>query len=162
MTVLTFPAAARAAEPANLAKTLLALSDPGAQARIASSATADLLWEAHTEYWADGKAQAGAPASIIHFTASLHGLAEDRKDHWLRLARYAVKVEMKHWANDAYILHADEAHEILIDLTDYLPSDDDLAEANRDNRERWADLADTAAHYATAEAQATATVAQAA
>lgn len=69
----------------------------------------------------------------------------------MRLSRYAVQVEMKHWADDTYILHADEPHEILVDLADYLPSDDDQVEANRDNRDRWADLADTAAHYAIAE-----------
>lgn len=69
---------------------------------------------------------------------------------------------MKHWADDVYALHTDEPHEVLVELAHYHSSDDDQAEASRDNRERWADLADLAAHHAITEAQATAAVAQAA
>lgn len=162
MTVLNFPVAARATEPVDLTRALMHLSDPGAQARIASSVAADVLREGHAEYWADGKAQAGASESTINFTAALHGLTEDRKAYWLRLTLHAVQVEMKHWADETYVLHTDEPHEILAELGHYYSSDDDQAEASRDNRERWAELADLAAHHAITEAQAATAFAQAA
>lgn len=62
---------------------------------------------------------------------------------------------MKHWADELYILHADEPHEVLVDVTDYASSDDAQAEVTRSNRERWADLADTATYYAISEGAST-------
>lgn len=46
MTVLNFPASTLGTGSAGHTKTLLALSDPGAPARIAASGTTDLLREA--------------------------------------------------------------------------------------------------------------------
>lgn len=147
MTVLNFPAQG----PASFTKILMSLSDPGAKARIAASTTTDLLREAYAEYWMDGQAPASPSASLVSFTAALGGLTDDRQDYWLQLARYAVQVEMKHWADGSYALHADDGHEVLVELNDYLVDDDDQAEASRDNRDRWAELAETATHYALAE-----------
>lgn len=150
MTVLNFPAPVPD-QPASFTQILLSLSDPGAQARIAACTTADLLREAYAEHWMGGQAQATPSVSFVSFTAALGGLTDDRQDYWLQLAHYAVQVEMKHWADESYALHADAAHEVLVDLCDYLPDDDDQAEASRDNRDRWAELAETATHYALAE-----------
>lgn len=76
MTVLNFPAAARATEPVDLTRALMHLSDLGAQARIASSATADLLREAFAEYWADAKSR---PAPQIPPTPSQPPSTASRK-----------------------------------------------------------------------------------
>lgn len=155
MTVLNFPAAVPAStsneREAELAKTLLALADPGVGARITASTTTELLREPYGVYWTDGLPQAGATESAVNFAGALPNLSDARIDYWLALARYAVQVEMKHWADEGYAHHADHAHEVLVDLTDYLDDDDEQLEASKDNRDRWAELAEITTHYAIAE-----------
>lgn len=158
MTVLPFPAAPvpdlvpdEERRGADLTAVLLALTDPGVRARIAASNVTEFLREADDVYWMDGRARASAAASAVCFAAELPGLSDDRIDYWMSLARFAVDVEMKHWADELYVLDPDHPHEILIDLSDYLPSDDEQLEASMDNRDRWAELADIATHHAIAE-----------
>jgi hypothetical protein len=158
MTILKFPAAPvpdlapddehRGAE---ITKILLGLTDPGVRARIAASNVTEFLREAYGVYWMDGRARAGVGASMVCFAAELPGLSDDRIEYWMSLARFAVQVEMKHWGDELYALDADHPYEILVDLSDYLPSDDEQLEASKDNRHRWAELAEIATHHAIAE-----------
>ncbi|MCO4263746.1 hypothetical protein NG697_12570 [Pseudarthrobacter sp. MDT3-26] len=158
MTVLNFPAAVPAPtsdeQEAGLATTLLALADPGVGARIAASSITELLREAYGVYWTDGLPQTGTTEAAVNFAGALPNLPDARIDYWLGLARYAVQVEMKHWADEGYAHHADHAHEVLVDLNDYLDDDDEQLEASKDNRDRWAELAEITTHYAIAEGTA--------
>ncbi len=156
MTVLPFPAAPvpdlapdEQRRCAELTKTLLALTDPGVRARIAASDTTEHLREACGEYYEDGLPMAGRGAAKICFAADLSALSDARIDYWMSVALHAVDIEMKHWADEMYAHHPDVAHEVLVDLTDYL--DDEQLEASMDNRDRWAELADIATHHAIAE-----------
>lgn len=158
MTVLKFPAApvpvlatSEETRGAELTAVLKALPDQGVGGRIAASDTTELLKEAYGVYWANGRAQAGVAASMVAFAAALPFLSDDRVDHWMSLVRYAVDVEMKHWGDAGYVLAPDHAYEVLVDLADYLDTDEDRAEASWDNRESWAALADTVTCLALAE-----------
>lgn len=158
MTILKFPTAlvpvlatSEEIRGAELTEALKALPDRGVRARIEASSTTELLREAYGIYWTDGRAQAGVGASMVAFAAALPFLLDDRIDYWMSLVRYAVQVEMKHWGDAEYALDADHSYEVLVDLTDYLDTDEDRAEASRDNRDLWAELADTATCHALAE-----------
>lgn len=158
MTVLKFPTApvprlattddARCAE---LAATLRTLPEQSVRDRIEASATAELLRAAYGVYWANSRAQASAGASMVAFAMALPFLSDDRINYWLELARYAIDVEMKHWGDPEYAFDPDHAHEVIVDLTDYLDGDEERGEASKDNRDRWADLADSVTSLALAE-----------
>ncbi|MGO4856226.1 hypothetical protein [Arthrobacter sp. 2MCAF14] len=157
MAVLQFPAAAHS--PAELIKALLALPLQNSKARAAASVTTEILRDPCRAYWADGAAQGGAIESELRFRAMLPLLAGDRIERWTRLAQLAVRVEMKHWEDPEYAMHADTADEVLIDFADevlidfagYTDTDDDRLETSRDNRDLWADLADNATAHALEE-----------
>lgn len=149
MVILRFPAATHS--PAELTKALMALRLQGGPTRAAASTTTEILRDPWRAYWLDGDAQAGAAESELCFKGMLPLLAADRIEHWTRLAQLAVQVEMKHWEDPEYALHADETYEILIDLNGYADTDHDALEASRDNRARWADLADNAVAHALEE-----------
>lgn len=158
MTILKFPTAlvpvlatSEEIRGAELTEVLKALPDRGVRARIEASSTTELLREAYGVCWTGGRAQAGVGASMVAFAAALPFLSDDRIDYWMALVRYAVQVEMKHWGDAEYVQHPDHAYEVLVDLGDYLATDEDRTEASRDNRELWAELAETATCHALAE-----------
>ncbi|MEH0110576.1 hypothetical protein V6N00_12770 [Tersicoccus sp. MR15.9] len=71
-------------------------------------------------------------------------------DRLIALIRYAVHVEMKHWNNDSFVIALDYGHELLISPDNY-DSDDELVDYGNDqNREKWQDLTNLAAHRACA------------
>ncbi|KRF03252.1 hypothetical protein ASH00_15820 [Arthrobacter sp. Soil782] len=152
-TLTTVPNLTVAANPRSLRLTeiLLSLTDPGAEARIAVTETADRLRDPYLVNHAGPPSMVGVAASMLGFASDLADiLPSARIDYWLELAQYAVQVEMKHLPDDFYVYRA-EPHEVLVDLTDYLDTDSERLEANEYNAERWAELADIATFHAFAE-----------
>lgn len=133
-----------------LTEILSSLSDPGTEARLAASATADRLRNPYLMSPDGAPTTAGMASAVVGFAMDLaDSLPNDRIEHWLELARFAVQAEM-FLSDDRYVFRA-EAHEVLVDLDDYLDTDDERFEANEDSAERWANLADIATYHAFAE-----------
>jgi hypothetical protein len=131
-----------------LTAALLAMPAVPIRQAISASATADLIRDSYGDNFQDGQAPQSRADAVRSLEAAFpHLSAADRARH-VELIRFAVHVQMKHWADTAYVVSPDHSYELLINPDDYA-GDQDLEENGHDeNRSRWETLADTAAFYA--------------
>jgi hypothetical protein len=134
-----------------LARQLQSLPKVEVADQLAASRVADLIRDSYGEYWTDQQSQASRTEALAALAAALPNLTAGTRDRHMRLIRFAVHTEMKHWQDQSYVLNAEHGYELLIDPTDYDGEDNLLDEGQDDNREQWAALADTAAAHALAE-----------
>lgn len=111
------------------------------------------LRETYPAYIEDGTPAGDRAEALVSFHRRLDPLPYLSREYYLALVAYAVHTEMKFRANPAYILAPDHDFELLIDTADF-ETDEDLLDAGvRENIERLAAIADTAAAYAVSDSQ---------
>lgn len=132
---------------AELAKALRAMPAIPIRDAIAAGATADILRSSYPDYFADGTAALTREEAVKSLNEAFRDLPAEQREHHVSLIRFAVHVQMKHYANDEYVADADHPYELLEDPANY-GADEWVEEGQSENRDGWGLLADTAAYWA--------------
>jgi hypothetical protein len=115
---------------------------------ISASATADLIRDSYGDFFQDGQAPQTRQDAVRSLEAAFPHLTPEERARHIELIRFAVHVQMKHWADTAYVVNPDHSYELLINPDDYADEQDLEENGHDENRSRWETLADTAAFYA--------------
>lgn len=132
---------------AELAKALKAMPSVPIRETIAAGTTADILRSSYPDYAADGTATLTRDDAVQTLNEAFRFLPAEQREHHVELIRFAVHVQMKHYADEEYVAQADHGYELLEDPANYA-ADEWVEQGQAENRDRWGLLADTAAYWA--------------